>query len=135
MIRLLDTDACIGLIRNRPPGMLLRRLERFRVGEVGVSSVTVAELRYGAERSSRPEGNHEALARFLLPLEVAGFGEEAAFEYGRIRARLEAHGTPIGPLDTLIAAHAVALGATLVTSNVREFSRVPGLEIEDWTET
>ena len=112
---------------------MLRRFEDYEVGEVGVSSVTAAELSYGAEKSSRRGQNLEALGAFLLPLEVLAFGPEAAAAYGRVRAALEKAGTPIGPLDTLIAAHAAGLGVTLVTNNVREFSRVPGLEIEDWT--
>ena len=112
---------------------MLRRFEDHEVGEVGVSSVTAAELHYGAERSSRPEQNLGALGAFLLPLEVLAFGPEAAATYGGLRAALEKAGTPIGPLDTLIAAHAASLGVTLVTNNTREFSRVPGLEIEDWT--
>ena len=129
---MLDTNVCIHVIRRRPPDVL-RRFEEYEVGEVGVSSVTAAELRYGAEKSAVPEQNREALSRFLLPLEVLAFGDEAAAAYGRIRAALEKAGTPIGPLDTLIAAHAVGLGVTLVTNNTREFSRVPGLEVEDWT--
>ena len=112
---------------------MLRRFEEYEVGEVGVSSVTAAELFYGAEKSAVPEQNREALSRFLLPLEVLAFGDEAAAAYGRVRAALEKAGTPIGPLDALIAAHAVSLGVTLVTNNTREFSRVPGLEVEDWT--
>ena len=95
--------------------------------------MTAAELYYGAEKSSRPEQNLEALGTFLLPLEILAFGPVGAAAYGRVRAALERLGTPIGPLDTLIAAHALGLGVTLVTNNVREFSRVPGLEIEDWT--
>jgi len=130
--RLLDTNVCIHIIRRRPPEVL-SNFERFEVGDVSVSSVTVAELSYGAEKSSRPEQNREALSRFLLPLENVAFGPEAAAAYGRIRAALERAGTPIGPLDTLIAAHAVSLGVALVTNNVREFERVPNLDIEDWT--
>jgi tRNA(fMet)-specific endonuclease VapC len=130
--RLLDTNVCIHIIRRRPPEVL-SNFERFEVGEVGVSSVTVAELSYGAEKSARPEQNREALSQFLLPLEVVAFGAEAAAAYGRVRAALERAGTPIGPLDTLIAAHAVSLGTTLVTNNVREFERVPNLDVEDWT--
>ena len=130
--RLLDTNVCIHVIRRKPPGVL-RRFEDYEVGEVGVSSVTAAELYHGAEKSSRREQNLEALGGFLLPLEVLAFGPEAAAAYGRARAALEKAGGPIGPLDTLIAAHAVSLGVKLVTNNVREFSRVPGLEIEDWT--
>ena len=130
--RLLDTNVCIHIIRRRPQ-VVLRRFEVYGIGELGVSSVTVAELRYGAEKSSRPEQNIEALGRFLLPLEVLAFGQEAAAAYGRVRAALEKAGTPIGPLDTLIAAHAVGVGVRLVTNNTREFRRVPQLEIEDWT--
>ena len=130
--RLLDTNVCIHIIRRQPQAVL-RRFEDYGIGEVGMSSVTVAELSYGAEKSSRPEQNLEALGRFLLPLEILSFGEEAAAAYGRVRADLEMAGTPIGPLDTLIAAHAVSVDVTLVTNNTREFKRVPGLEIEDWT--
>ena len=130
--RLLDTNVCIHIIRRRPQ-VVLRRFEVYGIGELGVSSVTVAELRYGAEKSSRPEQNLEALGRFLLPLEVLAFGQEAAAAYGRVRAALEKAGTPIGPLDTLIAAHAVSMGVTLVTNNTREFRRVTDLEVEDWT--
>jgi tRNA(fMet)-specific endonuclease VapC len=133
LIRLLDTNTCIHIIRRRHPDVL-RRLESHDVGDVGVSSITVAELRFGAEKSARPSQNHEALDRFLIPLEIAGFDGSAASAYGRVRrALLEARGTPIGPLDTLIAAHAVSLHTTLATNNVREFGRVPGLEVEDWT--
>ena len=130
--RLLDTNICIYLIRRRSREAL-RRFEDFEVGEVGVSVITVSELRYGVEKSARVEQNREALDQFLLPLEVASFNLEATASYGKIRAVLEKQGTPIGPLDTLIAAHAVSLGATLVTNNTREFERVPGLPIEDWT--
>lgn len=130
--RILDTNTCIYLIRRRSPEVL-RRFEQFEVGEVSVSVITLSELRYGAEKSARPEQNREALGRFLLPLEVSSYGVEATISYGRIRASLEKQGTPIGPLDTLIAAHAVSLGTILVTNNTREFQRVPGLQIEDWT--
>lgn len=131
MIRLLDTNICIYVIRRRP-SEVLAKFEAYEVGEIGVSSITVAELRYGAEKSGRPSQNLEALSQFLLPLETADFDASAAAEYGRIRAALERRGTPIGPLDSLIAAHAVSLGATLVTNNIREFERVPGLELENW---
>jgi tRNA(fMet)-specific endonuclease VapC len=130
--RLLDTNTCIYLIRRRPKEAL-QRFERFEVGEVGVSVITVSELRYGVEKSTRPEQNLRALEQFLLPLEVQDFGPEATVSYGRVRASLEERDMPIGPLDTLIAAHALSLGATLVTNNSREFERVSGLQIEDWT--
>ncbi|MBA2692905.1 MAG: type II toxin-antitoxin system VapC family toxin [Rubrobacter sp.] len=132
MSRLLDTNICIFLIRRRSPEAL-RRFEEFEIGEVGVSVVTVSELRYGVEKSARVEQNREALNKFLLPLEIMDFDLDAAASYGRIRADLEKRGTPIGPLDTLIAAHAASLGATLATNNTREFERVPNLQIEDWT--
>lgn len=128
---LLDTNTCIYLIRQRPPEVL-RRFEEHTVGDIGVSSVTAAELYFGAEKSRRPDQNRRALGQFLLPLEVAGFGHEAAAAYGGIRATLERQGTPIGSLDTLIAAHAVSLNVTLVTNNTREFARVPGLELDNW---
>jgi len=111
----------------------LERFEEFEVGEIGVSVITVSELRYGVQKSARPQQNSRALEQFLLPLEIVDFSEEATKDYGRIRAALERQGTPIGPLDTLIAALAVSLGTTLVTNNTREFERVPGLRIEDWT--
>jgi tRNA(fMet)-specific endonuclease VapC len=130
--RLLDTNICIFLIRRRSPEAL-RRFEEFEIGEVGVSVVTVSELRYGVEKSARVEQNREALNKFLFPLEIMDFDLDAAASYGRIRADLEKRGTPIGPLDTLIAAHAASLGATLATNNTREFERVPNLQIEDWT--
>lgn len=130
--RMLDTNMCIYLIRRRSPEAL-RRFEGFEVGEVGVSVITVSELRYGVEKSGRPEQNRGALEQFLLSLEVMSFDLDATASYGRIRATLEWRGTPIGPLDTLIAAHALSLGVTLVTNNTREFERVPGLQTEDWT--
>lgn len=128
---LLDTDICIYMIRHKPE-QLLRRLTSLPVGDVGISSITAAELQYGVQRNSRPEQNAEALTLFLLPLVITDFDYQAAEVYGRIRARLENDGKPIGPLDTLIAAHAASMDATLVTNNVKEFDRVPKLRIENW---
>ena len=130
--RLFDTNICIYLIRQRST-RALERFEEFEVGEIGVSVITVSELRYSVHKSAHRQQNSRALEQFLLPLEVVGFSEEATKDYGRIRAALERQGTPTGPLDTLIAAHALSLGTTLVTNNTREFERVPGLRIEDWT--
>lgn len=129
---LLDTNICIFLIKKKP----LRVFDRFKdlqLGSVGISSITLAELQYGIKKSMQAAKNQVALNSFLLPLEIFDFDSHAAEEYGRIRVELETKGTPIGPLDTLIAAHAKALGSTLVTNNVREFERVNGLDIEDWT--
>lgn len=131
MLRILDTDICIYLIKRKPLHVL-ERLRTFGSGEVAVSSVTVAELQYGAYKSSRPERNREALAEFLLPLEVVSFDESAAVHYGEIRTHLEKQGKIIGAMDLLIAAHARSLSLTLVTNNIQEFQRVPGLQAENW---
>ena len=128
---MLDTNICIAIIR-RQPEVAIKRLRGKSVGQVGVSAVTVAELHYGAAKSTRPEPARSALSEFLLPLEVAPFDEAACARYGLVRAKLEAAGKPIGPLDTLIAAHALSLGVVLVTNNLREFRRVAGLTVEDW---
>jgi tRNA(fMet)-specific endonuclease VapC len=129
---LLDTSICVHLIRQRPAG-LLRKLTALPVGDAGISSITAAQLQYGVRKSHRPEQNAEALAMFLAPLAVADFDYAAAEAYGCIRAHLEQAGAPIGPLDTLIAAHAASIDAILVTNNVGEFGRVLGLRVEDWT--
>ena len=132
MKALLDTSTCIHLIRRKSPE-ILGRFTQHIVGDLGISSITVAELQDGVERSQRPEQNREALSQFLIPLAIVDFDYEAAIAYGRIRADPEAQGLPIGSLDLLIAAQAVSLGLTLVTHNTREFLRVPGLRVEDWT--
>lgn len=128
---MLDTDTCIGLIRHRS-ATALKKLGSRSVGQVGISSITLSELAYGAARSQAPEQSRAALEEFLLPLVVAPYDDAAAFAYGGIRATLASAGTPIGPLDTLIAAHALALDVTLVTHNRREFERVEGLRVDDW---
>jgi tRNA(fMet)-specific endonuclease VapC len=129
---LLDTNICVFAIRQKSQ-RLLDRLRQTRPGDMAISTVTLAELRFGAEKSQDPPKNHAALIAFVAPLEIVPFDAAAADEYGRIRAHLEARGEPIGPLDTMIAAHALALGVPLVTNNVAEFTRVPGLTVEDWT--
>ena len=128
---LLDTNICIYLIKRRPQEVR-EWFERYAVGEVGLSSITVSELQYGVEKSRRVDQNRAALMQFLLPLVIADFDYEAAVVYGRVRAELERLGTPMGPLDTLIAAHALSLDVTLVTNNEREFSRVSDLRVENW---
>jgi len=128
---LLDTDICIALIRQKPAA-LLQQLTSHEPGEVGISAITLAELVHGAEKSAQSEHNLSALQQFLLPLELADFDQQAALAYGKIRAELERDGQIIGSMDMLIAAHAMGLGATLVTNNVREFQRVNGLALEDW---
>jgi tRNA(fMet)-specific endonuclease VapC len=128
---MLDTDSCITLIK-RKPNSILRRLTSLSPGEAGISAISLAELRYGVAKSAQQEKNGLALDEFLLPLEVADFDEPTAESYGMVRAALEKAGTPIGPLDTQIGAHALSLGATLITHNSREFRRIPGLAVEDW---
>jgi tRNA(fMet)-specific endonuclease VapC len=128
---MLDTDTCIALIK-RKPAKTLRRLTSLDAGEAGISAVTLAELRFGVAKSAEKERNGQALDEFLLPLEIADFDEAAADTYGKVRAALEAGGTPAGPLDALIGAHSLSLGAILVTHNTREFCRIPGLTVEDW---
>lgn len=128
---LLDTNICIYLIKGKPQP-LLNRLREVDINTIAVSSITVAELQYGVAKSARPEQNALALAAFLAPLGVEPFDDAAAAVYGSIRAGLERAGKPIGSLDMLIAAHALALGRTVVTNNVREFDRVAGLKVENW---
>ena len=133
MTYLLDTNICIYVIKRRPP-QVLARFHRCAVGDIGLSTVTLAELEYGAAKSQFPAPNQAALAAFTLPLEVVPFDAPAAAAYGPIRATLERQGTPIGAMDLLIAAHARSLGVILVTNNVREFGRVPGLQVENWAD-
>ena len=123
---MLDTNICIYIIKKKPE-QVLGRLKNTRISDIGVSSITLSELEYGAAKSSRPDQNRIALIEFLVPLEILPYNDMAAREYGRIRASLERHGTPIGSMDMLIAAHALSLNCTLVTNNEREFSRVTSL--------
>ena len=128
---LLDTYTCIFLIKRQPP-TALAKLQSLDIASVAISSITLSELEYGVARSTRPQQNKLALAQFLAPLDVLPYDDAAAARYGTVRAYLESQGTPIGPLDTLIAAHALALGTVLVTNNESEFSRLPDLIIENW---
>jgi len=129
---LLDTNICVLLIRQQSP-QVLTKLTSHPITDIAISAITVAELQYGVHKSSRPTQNQQALDQFLLPLTIIPFDENDAVAYGQIRTNLEAQGLPIGALDTLIAAQAVQYNLILVTNNVREFARVPGLAIEDWT--
>jgi tRNA(fMet)-specific endonuclease VapC len=128
---MLDTDTCIALIKQHPDAVL-KKLRGKSTGQVGISSITLGELAFGASKSSKSKESYAALGEFLLPLDVAEFDDRAAMQYGEVRALLAQQGKPIGPLDTLIAAHALAIEAILVTHNTREFERVQGLRIEDW---
>lgn len=129
---LLDTNICIYIIKKKP-AEVFEKFKNLALGDVGISSITLAELQYGIAKSSSPEKNREALEKFLTPIEILDFGYEATVEYGKIRTELEQKGIPIGPLDMLIASHAKSLDVVLVTNNVREFERVADLKIENWT--
>lgn len=128
---LLDTNICIYLIKKHPLPVL-QKFNSYSVGEIGISAISVAELQYGAQKSQQSRQNQQALEQFLIPLIIVDFDYAAATIYGSIRATLEAQGVPIGPLDTLIAAQALSLDLILVTNNTKEFSRVPGLKIDNW---
>ena len=133
MTYMLDTNICIYAIKNKPE-IVLQRLKANMQGGLCISTITLAELQHGVEKSAHPEENAAALMRFVSILQVLPFDDAAAVEYGKVCAYLQRRGTPIGPMDTLIAAHAKAAGLTIVTNNVREFERVPGLKIENWAE-
>ncbi len=128
---MLDTNICIGLIRQKPQA-LIERLTACAPGEIGVSAITAAELTHGAHKSKDVEKNLSALEQFLLPVEVADFDQRASGAYGLVRAFLERKGKAIGSMDMLIGAHALSLDVILVTNNTSEFKRIPNLNIEDW---
>jgi len=127
---LLDTNICIYVINVRAPTVLARFLAH-EIDGLGISAITASELYWGLCKSGSVR-NRTTLDKFLSPLTVLDYDLNAAQHYGELRAYLEKQGTPIGPLDQQIAAHALALGITLVTNNVREFERVPGLRVENW---
>ena len=133
MLVLLDTNICIHLI-NRRSGFerILRRLSGRSFGEICISAITVSELRYGVAKSARSSENAATLDEFLSRFELLDYLVDAAATYGRTRTGLERAGTPIGNNDLLIAAHALAIGARVATSNASEFERVTGLKVLDW---
>ena len=130
---LLDTNICIYLIKQKPP-KVLARFQTLALTDIGISSITVAELEYGVCKSQQQEKNRSALMQFLIALEIVEFDQAAATLYGSIRSDLESRGLVIGAMDMLIAAHALSLGVTLVSNNVREFSRIANLSLENWAE-
>jgi len=128
---LLDTNVCVDYLNGRYPAVT-RAIQRSAPDDLCVSSVAVAELRYGAEKSVHRPRNHARLDVFLTDIPCVDFDRNAASFYGRIRAALEKRGTLIGAYDLQIAAHALALGLVLVSDNTREFQRVRGLKLESW---
>ncbi len=128
---MLDTNICIYIIKKKPASVIVR-LQKTRMSEVCISSITLSELEYGVEKSQKKEQNKIALASFIAPLEVVAYEDLAAAKYGEIRALLEKKGKTIGTLDMLIAAHALSLNLIVVTNNEKEFKRVPDLKVENW---
>ena len=129
---MLDTDIS-SYIMNRTSANAIRRIESVAVGDVCISAITRSELQYGVEVSPRRDRDLRSLAIFLRHIEVLDYPSDAALDYAQIRAFLKAQGRPIGANDLFISAHARHLRLTLVTTNTREFNRVPGLKIENWT--
>lgn len=129
---MLDTNVCIYVINARPQ-KVLDRFKQERMGSIGISSITAAELAFGVAKSGSAR-NREALEMFLAPLEILPFDASVIWHYGDLRAGLEQHGQPIGALDTMIAAHALASNTILVTNNTREFGRVPELRLQNWAD-
>ena len=127
---LLDTNICIYIINAKPPAVLAR-FRQYRMGDIGLCSVVAAELAFGVAKSESAR-NRQALQMFLAPLTIMPFDAAAVWIYGDLRADLERRGTPIGSLDTMIAAHALSQQALLVTNNTREFAKVPGLQLDNW---
>ncbi len=127
---MLDTDISIYTIKNRPQAV--REVFNAHAGQMCISAVTQMELIYDAEKSSKPTQNLLDVEGFLARLEVLDFGAAAATHAGQIRAELAKLGTPIGPYDQMIAGHARSLGLIVVTNNLAEFARVPGLRVENW---
>jgi tRNA(fMet)-specific endonuclease VapC len=130
---LLDTNACSDYFTGRYP-KVVARIQECSPEDLGLSVVVVAELRYGADHSGRRRANHARIDALIEEIETLDFDLRGAALYGRVRAHLEASGTPIGPNDMLIAAHALSCGLTVVTDNTEEFKRVKGLKVENWRE-
>ena len=127
---MLDTNICIYVNKNRPPE--IRETFNLHAGQICISSVTWGELVYGAEHSARPEENLAVIEGMSARLEVLAFETHDANHFGQIRSELYRIGNPIGPYDMMIAGHARARGLVLVTNNLREFERMPGLRTENW---
>jgi len=128
---MLDTNICINLIKNNPLHVRAH-FERLQPGDIQLSSIVLAELMYGISKSQQKQRNLAALEMFLMPLEIVAFDASASEKYGGIRSELEQSGQTIGGNDMFIAAHALSLDATLVSNNLKEFSRVSGLHLENW---
>jgi len=133
MIYLIDTNICIYIMNNHPPEVL-QKFKNIGVGKIGISSITISELHYGVCKSNHIKKNIKRLDEFLSPFDILSYDENASRYYGKIRCQLEKQGNLIGPLDMLIAAHALSEKLILVTNNVKEFGRIKLLRIENWVE-
>ncbi len=129
---MLDTNICIFVIRHQKKSVI-EKITQHAPADIVISSITVSELEYGCEKSAAPQKNRIALMEFLSPFDVALFGSAAAHRYGMLRAQLERDGKPTGAMDMLIAAHCLAIDATLVTNNTRDFKHINDLPLADWT--
>ncbi len=128
---LIDTNICIYIMNKRPVDVI-RKFKQFEPGEISISSITVSELQYGVEKSVQQKKNRLRLEEFMAPFRILPYDEFAAITYGTIRFQLEKQGHPIGPLDLLIAAHALSQKLILVTNNEKEFKRIKNLKVENW---
>ena len=130
MMYLLDTNICIYVI-NHKPQQVFERFRQYQLGQLAVSSITASELAFGVEKSGS-ERNKQALKKFLSPLEILPYDEQAIWHYAQLRHDLQSKGQTIGSLDMLIAAHALALDVVLVTNNTKEFECIERLKLENW---
>ena len=131
MIYLLDTNICIYIIKNKYIE-IAKKISKVGIENISVSSITIAEMEYGIAKSSRPQEAESKLYEFLVPFTIVDFNTNSARYYGKIRNELNAKGTPIGSMDLMIASIAMASEMKIVTNNVKEFERIPGLQIENW---
>ena len=128
---LLDTNICIYII-NKRPASVLDTIRSKHPDEISISSITIAELNYGAERSRNPHQNRIAILEFLIPFSLLDFDQRSASYYGKIRKTLESKGTPIDPMGLLLASQAAAYNLIFVTNNIKEFKRIDNLRLENW---
>lgn len=128
---LLDTNICIYTIKKRPESVV-RMVKSCHNEEICISSITIMEMEYGLQKSKAAASSRKALIDFLLPFKIIDFSAADAYEYGKIRAFLESKGMPVGPYDLQIAAQAISRNLILVTNNLKEFERIPGLKTENW---
>jgi tRNA(fMet)-specific endonuclease VapC len=131
MIYLLDTNTCIYFL-NRTSARIISQFKRFSPSQIKLPSITVAELFYGAEKSKAKKKNWAIVENFVSTFEIIPFDEKSCEIYARIRASLEKSGVPIGPMDLLIASISLANNSILVSNNIKEFSRIRGVKLENW---